>query len=94
VVAEGTTVYDVWFETSPMPSSRVTEDAFVTLQERREDAPAVIVLGDAVKEAMFGRPVVEIGFTVTVTLDVALPLGFVAVKVYVVDCEGVTVMEV
>jgi len=84
VVAEGATVYEVSFDTSPRPLLRVTEEAFETLQERRDDWPAVMDDGDAVKEAIAGSD----------GEDDAAPIGpkkalTVELPVATVDC-GVT----
>jgi len=61
----------------PTPLLIETEVALLVAQLRVEEPPAVIVLGVAVKLEMMGAA----AFTVTVTVDVVVPPGPVAVSV-------------
>ena len=47
---------EVSFVTVPMPLSSEVVEAFVTVQERSDDCPAVMEDGFAEKELMTGRP--------------------------------------
>jgi hypothetical protein len=61
----------------------------VTVQRRMLDCPGATFAGDAVKLVMVG------GFpTITVTVAVAVPKLFLAVKEYDVVAEGFTVTDV
>ena len=74
----------------PRPAM-LTEVAFVLAQVRTEDAPLAMLAGCAVNLIVgcVDDPVI----VVTVTLEVAVPAGPVAVALYVVVAVGVTITE-
>ena len=88
VVTLGVTADDPSTKTVPTPWSMLAESASVVVQLNVDDVPSVIVARLAVKESITG-----ILFTVTVAVAVLSPLILVAVSVYVVVTEGVTVVE-
>ena len=75
----GATVVDVKPKTEPTPLSTESNVAIPpdNLHDRVTDWPCVIVVLSAVSESIFGAG----GLTVTVTLFVAVPVIFVAVKI-------------
>ena len=72
----GLTLIEPFAGCAPTPLSMVTLVAFVVVQLNVVELPAGIVEGDAVKLLTVGN-----GLTVTVTVDVAVPPGPVAVSV-------------
>jgi hypothetical protein len=88
VVFVGLTVVDPEAETIPTPWSIETVLAFVVVHVKVEEFPAVMVAGEAESVAV-GADIC----TVTVAIEVTEPLLPVAVRVYCVVAEGVTVVD-
>jgi hypothetical protein len=82
VVALGVTDLEVAPVTLMLPGSSLKPVAPLTDHDKTEDCPLVIELGEAVNDEITGSGGGGVPFvTVTVTLRVALPALFVAVKV-------------
>jgi hypothetical protein len=99
VVPVGLTSLLPVFATFPMPGLIVTDEALETFQLSIAEPPILIAAGLAVKELITGTPEragVSVGdespaeATITRTVAVLLPPGPVAVKVYTVVEDGVT----
>jgi hypothetical protein len=100
----GATAVDPLAATWPIPGWMFMEVALATLQLKVEDAPAVMLPGDALNELIAGIPVVEgavdgavlvpvpVPWTVTCVEAVVLPVALVAVRIYVVVAAGATAL--
>jgi hypothetical protein len=84
--------------TLPIPGWMFTEVALVTLQFKMDEAPAVMLFGDALNEMIVGIPlnagggVVLVPETSTCVVAFMLPAGLEAVKVYIVLAVGATAL--
>ena len=104
----GATAVDPLPATWPIPGWMFMEVASATLQLKVEDAPAVMLPGDALNELIAGIPVVEgavdgavlvpvpvpvpVPWTATCVEAVVLPTALVAVRIYTVVAAGATAL--
>ena len=81
MVTAGVTTLEVWPKTLPTPLSIDKEVALAVVNDKVADEPAVIELGEAVKDEIVGVGGGITALTVTVTGWVTVPPPLVAVKV-------------